>query len=263
MCLSAYTIEAAPRPRKGRMSSGRGGISQYTAREGGIRRARAESALSPGMQVSKGPRLKEEHLQPAMLPSMFPIVALALAALALAACSREPAAPTLAPTATLPPTLAPTATATFPPAATSTPAPPTPAPPAATATLPPTATAAPTARPTPQSASRPSAPTRPSVPARPAPTPTQAPTPPPPTATATLAPTATPTPAPPTPPPTAAPTPTPTPAPSAVWRADLPVGSRPGDRAPDATLTLADGSSSTIEEAAAGRSVLLYFFATW
>lgn len=47
------------------------------------------------------------------------------------------------------------------------------------------------------------------------------------------------------------------------WRADVAVGPRPGDRAPDATLTLADGSSVTIEEAAAGRSVILYFFATW
>ncbi len=186
-----------------------------------------------------------------------------LIALALAACSREPAPPTPTPTATLPPTLAPTATLAPAPPPTPTLAP--------TATLPPmpapTATATlappPTARPTPQSASRPSVPTRPSVPARPAPTPTQAPTRPPPTATATLAPTATPTPAPPTPTPTAAPTHTPTPAPSAVWRADLPVGSRPGDRAPDAALTLANGSSSTIEEAAAGRSVLLYFFATW
>ena len=47
------------------------------------------------------------------------------------------------------------------------------------------------------------------------------------------------------------------------WRADVEVGPRPGDRAADAALTLADGSSVTIEESAAGRSVLLYFFATW
>ena len=47
------------------------------------------------------------------------------------------------------------------------------------------------------------------------------------------------------------------------WRADVALGPRPGDRATDATLALADGSSTTIEEAAAGRSVLLYFFATW
>lgn len=49
----------------------------------------------------------------------------------------------------------------------------------------------------------------------------------------------------------------------AGWRADIEVGPRPGDRAADAALTLADGSSVTIEEAAAGRSVILYFFATW
>ena len=53
------------------------------------------------------------------------------------------------------------------------------------------------------------------------------------------------------------------PASSDGWRADVALGMRPGDRATDATLTLADGSSTTIEEAAAGRSVLLYFFATW
>ncbi len=47
------------------------------------------------------------------------------------------------------------------------------------------------------------------------------------------------------------------------WRADVEVGPRPGDRAADAELTLAGGSSVTIEEAAAGRSVILYFFATW
>ena len=51
--------------------------------------------------------------------------------------------------------------------------------------------------------------------------------------------------------------------PSDGWRADVEVGPRPGDRAADAALTLADGSSVTIEEAAAGKSVLLYFFATW
>ena len=81
-------------------------------------------------------------------------------------------------------------------------------------------------------------------------------------------------------PPEPAPTPTPTAAPPTAqtdtaaqpdaaaqpsdgWRADVEVGPRPGDRAADAALTLADGSSVTIEEAAAGRSVLLYFFATW
>ena len=73
-----------------------------------------------------------------------------------------------------------------------------------------------------------------------------------------------------TPTPSAQPTPTAVaqpdssaPAPQSGWRADVALGSRPGDRATDAALTLADGSSTTIEEAAAGRSVLLYFFATW
>ena len=72
------------------------------------------------------------------------------------------------------------------------------------------------------------------------------------------------------PPPTAPDQPTPTDAAqpdssaptTGGWRADV-LGPRPGDRATDATLALADGSSVTIEEAAAGRSVLLYFFATW
>lgn len=74
----------------------------------------------------------------------------------------------------------------------------------------------------------------------------------------------------PTPTPAAQPTPTAAaqPDPSAPatqdgWRADVALGMRPGDRATDSTLTLADGSSTTIEEAADGRSVLLYFFATW
>ena len=85
-------------------------------------------------------------------------------------------------------------------------------------------------------------------------------------------------PAAPAPTPTAQPSPTPAgePAPTAAaqpdssaptsaggWRADVALGPRPGDRATDAALTLADGSSATIEEAAAGKSVLLYFFATW
>ena len=47
------------------------------------------------------------------------------------------------------------------------------------------------------------------------------------------------------------------------WRADIAPGPRPGDRATDAEIALADGSFTTIEAAAAGRSVLLYFFATW
>ena len=82
-------------------------------------------------------------------------------------------------------------------------------------------------------------------------------------------PTATPTPQPtPEPGPTA--TPTPKPATdtgdgmsAGGWRTDVAVGSEHGDRAADASLTLPDGSSTTLESAAGGRAVLLYFFATW
>lgn len=71
------------------------------------------------------------------------------------------------------------------------------------------------------------------------------------------------------------PTPTPEPEPAATpkpasdgmsaggWRTDLAVGSGHGDRAANAPLTLPDGSSTTLESAAGGRAVLLYFFATW
>ena len=71
------------------------------------------------------------------------------------------------------------------------------------------------------------------------------------------------------------PTPTPEPEPTATpqpasdgmaaggWRSDLAVGSGHGDRAANASITLVDGTSTTLEEAAAGRGVLLYFFATW
>ena len=47
------------------------------------------------------------------------------------------------------------------------------------------------------------------------------------------------------------------------WRSDVAVGSDHGDRAANASLTLVDGSSTTLESAAGGRAVLLYFFATW
>ena len=71
----------------------------------------------------------------------------------------------------------------------------------------------------------------------------------------------------PTPAPTATPVPTPTPAPEPSsgtgWRTDIPVGDAIGSRASEVTLTLADGSVQTAESLAAGRSVLLYFFATW
>ena len=81
-------------------------------------------------------------------------------------------------------------------------------------------------------------------------------------------PTATPTAQPPAP--TATPQamePTPTPMPEASsgtgWRTDIPVGDAIGSRASEVVLTLADGSVNTAESLAAGRSVLLYFFATW
>ena len=42
------------------------------------------------------------------------------------------------------------------------------------------------------------------------------------------------------------------------------VGGQLGNRAPDFTLTLADGSETTLTSIlAAGKPVMLYFFATW
>ena len=69
--------------------------------------------------------------------------------------------------------------------------------------------------------------------------------------------------------PAAEPEPTATPKPDAPsmagegWRTDIAVGTAHGDRAANASLTLVDGSSTTLESAAGGRAVLLYFFATW
>ena len=68
---------------------------------------------------------------------------------------------------------------------------------------------------------------------------------------------------------TSEPEPTATPKPDAPsmagegWRTDIAVGTAHGDRAANASLTLVDGSSTTLESAAGGRAVLLYFFATW
>ncbi len=79
-------------------------------------------------------------------------------------------------------------------------------------------------------------------------------------------PTATPVPEPtptPEPGPTATPKPTTDGMPAGGWRTDVAVGSNHGDRAADASLALVDGSSATLESVAAGRAVLLYFFATW
>ena len=41
------------------------------------------------------------------------------------------------------------------------------------------------------------------------------------------------------------------------------VGGNTGQAAPAATLLLRDGSTTTLADAAAGKPVLLYFFATW
>ena len=57
--------------------------------------------------------------------------------------------------------------------------------------------------------------------------------------------------------------PTPTSAPAEGWRTDIATGPDIGDGAPDASLTLADGSTTTIEFAAGGKGLSLYFFATW
>ena len=51
--------------------------------------------------------------------------------------------------------------------------------------------------------------------------------------------------------------------PAEGWRTDIATGPDIGDRAPDASLTLADGSTTTIESAAGGKGLILYFFATW
>lgn len=84
--------------------------------------------------------------------------------------------------------------------------------------------------------------------------PTAAPVPtvtPPPTATPRSAPTAIPR-------PTAIPTPRPTATPN------IPVGHNVGQRAPDFTIQAVDGNSYTLSEVtASGKSVLIYFFATW
>ena len=68
---------------------------------------------------------------------------------------------------------------------------------------------------------------------------------------------------------TAAPTATSAPSPTAAagtttgWRTDLETGGRVGNAAPNATVTLTDGTTTTLEELAGGKPLLLYFFATW
>ena len=70
--------------------------------------------------------------------------------------------------------------------------------------------------------------------------------------------------------PTAVPTATavPTPAGGAApaltgWRTDLATGPNVGDVAPNPSVLLRDGSMATLEEVAAGKPMVLYFFATW
>ena len=68
---------------------------------------------------------------------------------------------------------------------------------------------------------------------------------------------------------TIAPSGTSTPPPAATagatprWRTDLAAGGRVGNAAPNATVTLPDGTMPTLEELAGGKPLLLYFFATW
>ena len=65
-------------------------------------------------------------------------------------------------------------------------------------------------------------------------------------------------------PPMPAPTAT---APSAVaqggWRTDGPIGGAVGQIAPNTTLSLSGGRTASLEEIAAGRPLLLYFFESW
>ena len=47
------------------------------------------------------------------------------------------------------------------------------------------------------------------------------------------------------------------------WRTDGPVSGNVGDTAPNQTLTLASGAALSLEEIAAGRPLVLYFFESW
>ncbi len=88
----------------------------------------------------------------------------------------------------------------------------------------------------------------------PEPTPTPAPTPTPNGGDADLTP---------TPPPANTPTPTAVPPASTGWRTDGPFGGQVGNVAPNQTLTLASGAAASLEEIAAGRPLVLYFFEEW
>jgi hypothetical protein len=49
----------------------------------------------------------------------------------------------------------------------------------------------------------------------------------------------------------------------AAWRTDVASGTDVGQAAPNTPVLLRDGSTATLAEVAAGKPVLLYFFATW
>ena len=61
----------------------------------------------------------------------------------------------------------------------------------------------------------------------------------------------------------ATPDPVESPDPAGFWRTDAATGSAHGERAANVSLTLLDGSTTTLEAAAGGRAVLLYSFASW
>ena len=67
----------------------------------------------------------------------------------------------------------------------------------------------------------------------------------------------------PTTPPTAEPTDTPAPVVAQGWRTDLAVGGNIGEVAPDTTLTLVSGETTSVQQVAGGRPVLVYFFESW
>ena len=67
----------------------------------------------------------------------------------------------------------------------------------------------------------------------------------------------------PTMPPTAEPTDTPAPIVAQGWRTDLAVGGNIGEVAPDTTLTLVSGETTSLQQVAGGRPVLVYFFESW
>ena len=107
-------------------------------------------------------------------------------------------------------------------------------------------------------AAQPATPTTAPSTAEPANTATTAPADPEPTATATATAAAQST-----TPPTAEPTDTPEPVMAQGWRTDLAVGGNIGEVAPDTMLTLLSGETTSVQQVAAGRPVLVYFFESW